>query len=89
MPFPALYLSLPCLIQVSDMQRLVSGYISFSAYCWSVIVFCLLKLFPLFLGGMPDAIILIYLCFNSIKIAALTNVFAMSLDLSRSRLFVL
>ena len=50
--------------------------------------FCLLKLFPLFLGRMPETIILICFCFNSIKIGAQVNGFEMSLGVSRLRLFV-
>ena len=38
MLFPALYVSLPSLIQMLDMERLVSGYISLETYCWFVIV---------------------------------------------------
>ena len=50
--------------------------------------FCLLRTFPLFLGRMLWTIILICFYFDNIRVAAQINAFAMSLGLSRSRLFV-
>ena len=77
----------PTLIQVVDMQRLIPGYISLSAFCWSVIV-CASKAISFIPWENAMDNYFDFFCFNNTKIAAQIYAFPMSLDLSRSRLFV-